>query len=52
MKDVGGMDVLQAAEGLIYERLEVGIGERLARADLKCYEFLATGYGALGPTIA
>jgi hypothetical protein len=34
VEDVRGMDVLQAAQGLVDERLEVGIGERLTGADL------------------
>jgi hypothetical protein len=33
MQDVGAVDVLQAAQDLIDEGLEVGIGERLAGAD-------------------
>ena len=34
VKNVRGMDVLETAKGLVKERLEVGIGERLARANL------------------
>lgn len=34
MENVGTVDVLEAAEGLVNEGLEVGIGERLLRADL------------------
>jgi hypothetical protein len=35
VKDVGGVDVLEAAQGLIEEGLEVGIGKRLTGADLR-----------------
>lgn len=34
MKNIGGVDVFQSAEGLVDEGLEVGIGERLLGADL------------------
>jgi hypothetical protein len=34
VEDVRGVDVLQAAQGLVDERLEVCIGERLTGADL------------------
>ena len=33
MQHVGGVDVLEAAEDLVDEGLEVGVGERLAGAD-------------------
>jgi hypothetical protein len=34
MKDIGGVDVLEAAEGLVDEALEMGIGKRLTASDL------------------
>ena len=33
MQDVGRVNVLQAAENLVDERLEMGIGQRLAGSD-------------------
>lgn len=33
MQDVGRVNVLQTAEDLVYERLEVGVGQGLARSD-------------------
>lgn len=36
MQDVGGVNVLEAAENLVDERLEVGIGQWLARANDGC----------------
>ena len=33
MEDVGGVDVLEAAENLVDKRLKMGISERLSRAD-------------------
>ena len=36
MKDIGGVDVLQATEDLINEGLEVGIRKRLPRSDDCC----------------
>jgi hypothetical protein len=33
MEDVRGVDVLQTTQDLVYKRLEVGVGERLAGAD-------------------
>lgn len=35
MEHVRGVDVLEAAEGLVDKRLEVRVGERLLRADLR-----------------
>jgi hypothetical protein len=35
MEDVGRMDIFQAAESLIKERLEVRVRERLSRSDLE-----------------
>jgi hypothetical protein len=34
MEHISTMDVLKSTEGLVKERLEVGVGERLARPDL------------------
>lgn len=36
VEDVGRVDVLETAQDLVYERLEVGVGERLTRADNGC----------------
>lgn len=33
VEDIGGVDVLEAAEDLVNEGLEVGVGKRLARTD-------------------
>ena len=38
VQDVGGVDVLEAAEDLVDEGLEVRVGERLLRADLRDYQ--------------
>lgn len=34
MEDIGRVDVLETTEGLVQEALEVGVGQRLAGADL------------------